>query len=192
VVAVPLVYLAVRFSSPGSPMNANGPNVDQSALLRVPKHDSFTAAEQRAVRKVLRRFIVTAVARHDVAASWPLAGPALRSGFTRREWASGDISVVPFPASRRRQGAWDRVLYSYRNTVGLEVLVFPRRCSGYSVATGDVEVVRSRDGRWRVNYWMVTKFHGPGSTGPVDSPSTLLEGPPNVHKLPGKRPGCEA
>jgi hypothetical protein len=189
-VVVPLVYLAVHFSSPGSPMNANGPNVDVSALLRVPKHDPFTAAERRAVHKLLRGFIATAVARHDVGASWQLAGPALRSGFTRKQWATGDNSVVPYPAARRGQGSWSSVQYSYRNEVGLEALVFPRRCSGYSVATADVEVVRGRDGRWRVNYWMVTKFHGPGSTGPVDSPSTLLEGPPNVHKLPGRRPGC--
>jgi hypothetical protein len=189
-VLVPLVYLAVHFSSPGSPRNAEGPNVDESALLRVPKKDPFTAPERRAVHELLRRFIATAVARHDVAASWRLTGPALRSGFTRKQWATGEISVVPFPASGDRQGTWDRVLYSYRNAVGLEVLVFPRRCSGFSVATGDVEVVRGHDGRWRVNYWMVTKFHGPGSVGPVDSPSKLLEGPPNVHKLPGRKPGC--
>ena len=33
---------------------------------------------------------------------------------------------------------------------------------------------------------MVTKLHGPGSAGAADSASALSEGPPNVHKLPGK------
>jgi hypothetical protein len=34
---------------------------------------------------------------------------------------------------------------------------------------------------------MINKFHGPGSTAPADSASALGEGPPNVHKLPGKK-----
>ena len=33
---------------------------------------------------------------------------------------------------------------------------------------------------------MVTKLHGPGSAGAADSASALSEGPPKVHKLPGK------
>ena len=33
---------------------------------------------------------------------------------------------------------------------------------------------------------MVTKLHGPGSAAAADSASALSEGPPKVHKLPGK------
>jgi hypothetical protein len=47
--------------------------------------------------------------------------------------------------------------------------------------------VRGRDGNWRVNYWMITKLHGPGSAAAADSASAMSEGPPNVHKLPGKK-----
>ena len=65
------------------------------------------------------------------------------------------------------------------------MLLFPKAGSGYSVATAQAEVVRARDGRWRVDYWMITKFHGPGATAPADPASALGEGPPNVHKLPG-------
>jgi hypothetical protein len=187
VVAVPLLVLAVHFSSAGSPGNANGPNVDESSLYRQPKHVRFTAPERAAVHRLLRRFVATAVARRDVASSWPLAGPALRRGISREEWAKGDIPVVPYPVSRHGQGAWSAVQYSYRDEVGLEALLFPRRCSGYSIATVDATVVRGRDRRWRVNYWMITKFHGPGTTAPADSPSALGEGPGNVHNLPGKR-----
>ena len=187
--AVPLVFLAVDFSTPGSPGNANGPNVGEAALYRTPKHVPFTADERRAVKKVLARFIGTAVARHNVADSWVLAGPALRSGITRRQWARGEIPVVPYPVAKRGQGAWSVVQYSYRNEVGLEALLFPRRCSGYSVATVDTALVR-RAGTWKVNYWMLTKFHGPGSTAPADSASALSEGAPNVHRLPGKSKRC--
>ena len=190
IVAVPLAYLAVHFSSPGSPANANGPVVDNLALYRAPKHVPFAPHDRRAVHELLHRFIATAVARHDVAASWPLAGPSLRAGLTRKQWATGDIPVVPYPVSPNGQGAWSLVQYSYRDEVGLEALLFPRRCSGYSVATVDATVVRDREGHWRVDYWMITKFHGPGATAPADSASALSEGPPNVHRLPGKRSGC--
>ena len=181
----PLAYLGVHFSSPGSPGNANGPYVNEQAFYRQPKHVPFTAENRRAVRKVLADFIRTAVTRHDVASSWDLAGPGLRQGFTKKEWQSGEIPVVPYPAAEHGQGTWDVVDYSYRNKVGLEVLLFPKPGSGYSIATVDTDLVRVR-GRWRVDYWMITKFHGPGATAPADSPSALSEGAPNVHKLPGK------
>jgi hypothetical protein len=58
------------------------------------------------------------------------------------------------------------------------------------MATVDTTLVRRHDGRWLVNYWMLTKFHGPGSTAPADSASALSEGAPNVHRLPGTKTGC--
>jgi hypothetical protein len=185
-VAAPLIYLGVHFSTPGSPGNANGPYVNNDAFYRQPKQVPFRTASRHAVRRLLARFVSTAVARCHVADSWELAGPSLREGMNRKQWRTGNIPVVPYPAAKHGQGAWDLVNYSYRNRVGLEVMLFPRRGSGYAMATADAEVVRGKDGRWRVDYWMINKLHGPGSTAPADSSSALSEGPPNVHKLPGK------
>jgi hypothetical protein len=75
---------------------------------------------------VLVRFIATAVARKRVADSWELAGPGLRQDVSYQEWRKGEIPVVPYPAAEHGQGAWDVVNYSYRNKVGLEVLLFPK------------------------------------------------------------------
>jgi hypothetical protein len=191
-VAAPLAYLAVHFSTPGSQRNANGPNLAESSIYRRQKSVPFTAQDRRAVRKVLARFISTAVARKHVADSWDLAGPSLRQDVSYKEWRRGDIPVVPYPASKHGHGAWDAVNYSYRNEVGLEVLLFPKPRSGYSIATVETNLVRGRDGRWRVDYWMVTKLHGPGATAPADSASAFVEGAPNVHKLPGKKNGAKA
>jgi hypothetical protein len=188
----PLAYLGVHYSTPGSPGNANGPNVNEQAFYRQPKHVPFTAANRRLVKQVLARFITTAVTRHDVAASWDLAGPQLRQGFTKTEWRNGGIPVVPYPASEHGRVTWDAVNYSYRNKVGLELVLFPKPGSGYSIATVDTELVRGHDGRWRVDYWMINKFHGPGATAPADSASALSEGPPKVHKLPGKKKAAAA
>lgn len=161
-IAGPLIFLGVRYSTPGSKGDATGPDV-QDSFYDQPKHVPFTPTKQRAVRHVLARFISTAVAREDVGESWGVSGPTLRQGFTRRQWSTGDIPVTPFPAARHGQGAWDVVQYSYPRQVGLEVLVFPKAGSGYSVATADVDVVKGHDGRWRVDYWMIKKFHGPPS-----------------------------
>jgi hypothetical protein len=183
---IPLVYLGLHFSSPGSKGEANGPVVADTSYDE-PKQVPFTPEKKRAVRKALREFIGTAVARQNLASSWDVTGPSLRSGMTREQWASGDIPVTPYPAARHGQGAWDVVNYSYPRKVGLEVLVFPKPGSGYSVATAEVDVVKGQDDRWRVDYWMITKFHGPGSAAASDSASALSEGPPKVHKLPGNK-----
>jgi hypothetical protein len=186
VAIAPLIYLGVHYSTPGSPENATGPAIGDDSLYREPKHVPFTTDKRRAIRKVLARFISTAVARRHVADSWELAGPGLRQDVSYKEWSRGEIPVVPYPAAKHGRGAWDLVNYSYPNKVGLEVLLFPKRGSGYSLATVDTDLVRGRDGRWRVDYWMITKFHGPGETAPADSASAFGEGAPNVHKLPGK------
>jgi hypothetical protein len=188
-IAAPLIYLGVHYSTPGNPENATGGKIDTS-FYSEPKHVRFTPKNQRAVRKVLARFVETAVARRNVGAAWDLAGPSLRVGTTYADWRKGDIPVVPYPAAKHGQGTWSYVEFSHRNRVGLEVVLFPKPRSGYSMATASAEVQRGRDGRWRVDYWMLEKFHGPAATAPADSASALGEGPPNVHKLPGKKEGA--
>jgi hypothetical protein len=156
--AGPLIYLGVRLSTPGNPGNANGPTV---ANYKEPTHARFTRAEQRAVHRVLAKFIVTAVAREAPARSWELAAPSMKEGYSRKDWNRGDLPVVPYPALHRGLGQWDYVSYSYKRTVGLEVFLFPKPGSGYSALTADVELVKGHKGQWLVDYWMPKKFHGP-------------------------------
>lgn len=161
VVAVPLVLLVVFDSTPADQGAATGPVVTTSGSAE-PKQAPFTRANQRAVRKVLHDFIETAVVRRHVERSWNLAAPGLRAGLTRAQWTRGELPVVPYPAAdTKNMGGWDAVEYSYRRTVGLEVFLLPRPRSGVSAMTADVELVKGHDGRWRVDYWMPNKFHGP-------------------------------
>jgi hypothetical protein len=85
----------------------------------------------------------------------------LKQGTTRKEWESGQMPVVPYPAAEHGLGSWSFVQYSYTNLVGLEVFVFPKPGSGYSAMTADVELLKQPDGRWLVDYWMPKRFHGP-------------------------------
>jgi hypothetical protein len=154
----PFVYLGVHYSNPADPLDPTGP---EGSFPAEPKSVPFTAAKQRAVRPVLREFIKSAVAGEDFARSWELAGPSLRAGLTRKEWNGGDLPVVPYPAADRGLGSWSFVQYSYTDTVGLEVFLFPKPDSGYSAVTADVELVRTKDGEWKVDYWLPKRFHGP-------------------------------
>ena len=158
---IPIAWIAIHFSTSGNPGNANGPEIPNYVQ---PKRSPFTAAEKRAVHPVLAQFIKNAVARDaggDVAKAWDVAGPDIREGLSRKQWDSGDIPVVPYPASQHGLGDWSYVKYSYTNSVGLEVFVFPQPRSGYSAMTADAEVVKDSNGKWYVNYWLPEKFHGP-------------------------------
>ena len=177
----PLVYLGIHFSNGGNPENPNGPQV---ADYVQPKRSPFTEAEQRAVHPVLAQFIRYAVARENPAKAWDVAGPDLRSGLTRKEWDTGAIPVVNYPASHKGLGSWSYVKYSYANTVGLEVFVFPKPGSGYSAMTAAAEVRKTSDGRWQVNYWMPERFHGPA---PVSAKSKPTKPPKKVALAAAKK-----
>lgn len=161
VLIVPAAWLAWHFSSSGNPRNANGPEIPNYVQ---PKPSPFTAAEREAVHPVLAQFIRNAVARDaggNVSKAWDVAGPDIREGLSRDQWDRGAIPVVPYPAANRGLGDWSYVKYSYTDTVGLEVFLFPQPGSGYSAMTADAEVFKDKKGKWYVNYWLPEKFHGP-------------------------------
>ena len=158
--AVPIAFVAIHYSDPGDPGSANGPEV---ADYVQPKNSPFTAAEKRQVRHSLKLFISGGVAGENPVQAWNVSAPSLKQGTTRKQWVGGEMPVVPYPAADRGLGTWSFVQYSHENAVGLEVFVFPKPGSGYSAMTADVELVKQRDGRWLVDYWMPKRFHGPPS-----------------------------
>jgi hypothetical protein len=85
--------LIVFFGNTGKEINA--PVTNKPA--QVPNKEKPIALDPQA-RTVAARFIETAVARKNLAASWNLVGPELKSGFTKAQWLSGDIPVIPFTA----------------------------------------------------------------------------------------------
>jgi hypothetical protein len=184
-VAGPLIWLGVRYSQPGKAFNANGPTVPDYVQA---KHAAFTPAKQRAVHRVLKEFIATAVVRHDVAKAWAIAGPTLKEGVSRQQWDRGDLPVIPYPALNKGWGNWSFVQYSYTDSVGLEVFLFPKPHSGWSAMTADVELVKGKDGRWLVDYWMPKKFHGPPATAHVTKAKTKAKTLRERHATKAKKP----
>ena len=84
-------------------------------------------------------FVRTAVRRHNLEASWPLIHPNLRQGLSRKEWLTGDIPVVPFPA--KGIIAWD-LDWSYAGDVAADVVLQPVPNSGLYRKTFTIEFKR--------------------------------------------------
>ena len=110
----------------------------------------LTASTRREIDETLARFIPAAVRRDDPAAAWQLAGPKLRTGWTRRDWLNDQLPVFPYPAKATGFQGW-RKLYSYERRVGLDLVIQPQQKGIGPLAVG-VEMIRLRDG-WRVNEW---------------------------------------
>src|SRR6266540_1591419 len=74
---------------------------------------------------VASRFIDTAVARKDIEESWNLVAPEFRAGFTREQWNTVELPVVPFPVQQSR---W-KLQYSDVEGVGYTIALLPTKAS---------------------------------------------------------------
>jgi hypothetical protein len=79
-----------------------------------------------AARHVAGEFILTAVARKHLAQSYNLAHPILRAGFTRKQWLTGSIPVVPYPVVST---ASFKVDYSYPDQAQIELYLIAKKGS---------------------------------------------------------------
>jgi hypothetical protein len=68
------------------------------APQKEPPQVRLTKGDRAALRSTVALFVATAVARHHPERAWPIIAPVLREGMTRRQWRTGDIPVVPYPA----------------------------------------------------------------------------------------------
>lgn len=108
-----------------------------------------------AARKVAGRFILTAVARKNVDDSWEITHPSLRAGFTRREWASGEIPIIPYDVSSIDEARF-RVDAIQKNLIQLNVALLPKPGTGDKAGVftiGLVAVGKGANRHWLVDYW---------------------------------------
>jgi hypothetical protein len=113
----------------------------------------LSAAEQRRVIATISLFVRTAVARNNPGRSWPIIDPTLREGLTEREWSTGNIPVVPYPAV-----GFDLMrLESYvGNTALVEVILVPSRKAHLVRKTFQIELRRRLrpPHAWDVSSWV--------------------------------------
>jgi len=85
-----------------------------------------TVTLSREARRVAGRFVLTAVARKNLAEAYDLVGPQLKAGLTRAQWQTGNIPVVPYPV-HLAQVAPMKVDYSYEDHALVEVALIPKQ-----------------------------------------------------------------
>jgi hypothetical protein len=133
-----------------------------------PRTVGLTPAARAAALKTAADFIRTAVVRHRVGLSWQLTAPSLRAGYTQKEWRKGNIPVVPYPLKSLASVRW-RLNHSYRDDVGLNVLLLPRR--GSSVPPTAFEIDLRAFGRAKRKHWLVESWTPSGVSPPSLTPS---------------------
>lgn len=128
-----------------------------------PKPVPLSAKDHEAARIVAEHFIDTAVLRQHIDDSWELAAPVLRQGFTRAQWRSGNIPVVPFPANAVG-GIKYRVDWSGVDHVYLKVAIVPKPTSlvdGQAYDMGLRRMSSPTGKQWKVDYWAATGIGSP-------------------------------
>jgi hypothetical protein len=139
-----------------------GPAIPERPTPAPPKPVPLRTGERRAIDEALDRFVPAAVKRRDPGLAYELVTPALRAGTTRADWATGTIPVQPFPARGRRFHQWT-LSYSYRNHVGLELLLESTEKKEVGAIAFAVDMKRLR-GRWLVDSFIpAAVFAGAGA-----------------------------
>jgi hypothetical protein len=106
-------------------------------------------------RTVAGKFILTAVARKNLAESWEITHPDLKQGLTKKQWLTGAIPVQFYPA-----GAIDTASFaideSHEDEVVLQVAVLPKEGSKVPAQIFYVGLKaegKGKDKKWLVNYF---------------------------------------
>jgi len=147
-VALSLVFLR-NTAPPSKPKFAKGP----PKVYREPPTVSYNGRESASALSVAQEFLSTAVQREHVDRSWAITEPSLRVGYTRRQWSTGD--TLPFPPYHFRQVRWKRD-YSDRDTIGLEVALFPTKTEHERAMVFFLDL--RRHGRGKHERWLVATF----------------------------------
>ena len=113
-----VVFVFVFFRNTGH--NLNTPTHGKAQLAE----KAPTVAIDPAIVTVAKKFIGTAVTRQNVDQAYDIVSADLRGTLTRKQWAGGEIPVVPYPAASVAHLRYV-VDYSHPNQAGIEVGLHP-------------------------------------------------------------------
>jgi hypothetical protein len=107
-------------------------------------------------RVIAGKFILTAVARKNLAQSWKLVHPSMKQGFTLAQWKRGEIPVTPYPVGNLKEARF-KVDESTPNSLLLGVVLIPKPGAKVKAQEFDLGLKRVGNGsgrHWVVDYWM--------------------------------------
>jgi hypothetical protein len=118
------------------------------AIVNVPRQN--VALDPQA-RRVAGEFILTAVARDDLAKSYTITHPDLRQGLSKQEWVRGNIPVQFYPAEAIDTATF-KIDESYADEAVLQVALVPK--DGTEVKPQIFYIgLKKVEGKWLVYYW---------------------------------------
>lgn len=159
-------HVRVAHTRPGKP-----------TIVPVAKKADFAVAKREGVLQIAARFVDSAVRRRHVERSYDLATPALKSGYTRKSWATQDIPVQPYPLDLAKY----QLKGSFADSVWLQVAVFPdRKHKTVPAAVFDLVLKPFGHGasrRWLVDSWAPAGYQGvpSGPLGGTRAPAAQVE-----------------
>jgi hypothetical protein len=119
-------------------------------------HPDKTVKLQPEETALARKFIKTAVERQNLDAAYELVHADLKGNLTRKQWDTGNIPVVTYPARNADTAAFT-VDYSFKTSALLEVDLVARpgqdQRPELRFFIGLKRAGGKPDGRWLVNYW---------------------------------------
>jgi hypothetical protein len=115
VVALLIVVIKNPPPPPGFKTSPGGTLVKPDVKMNFGPH-------QNQVLGLAQQFVLTAVRRNNVDASWEMVCPEMRQGYNRKTWSKGEIPVVPYPA----QFAKWHLAYSYQREINLQVALYAK------------------------------------------------------------------
>jgi hypothetical protein len=139
----------------------------------VPVKADFKRAKKEGVLDVAATFVDTAVKRNHVDRSFDLASPTLRTGYSRKAWATTDIPVQPYPVDFAK---W-KVKGSFTDEVWLQVAVFPDKAHP-QVPAAVFDVVLRPFGHGTARHWLVDSWAPAGYEGIPSGPLGRNSGNP--------------
>jgi hypothetical protein len=151
-VAAAITFLP-RGEKPDRGRTSLPPLAGQAGSRPTPHVTHLSATERERLRSSILLFVGTSVARRHPERSWPIIHPTLREGLTMRQWMTGNIPVVPYPAV----GVDLLRLQSVVNQTALvEVMLEPAPRSHLVRKTFQIELRRlpRPPHRWAVSSWV--------------------------------------
>jgi hypothetical protein len=143
-----IVFVPNTGHSLATPINEHA----KAWVYHPPKTVKATAEQKAAAVSTLSRFVRSAVIRRDLASSWPLATARMKNGTSRADWLSGNLPVVPYPASAFRTAGFT-LKYQYKGILGYDLLVLPKETKAAQLAGQQVYACELHDvhGSWLVD-----------------------------------------
>jgi hypothetical protein len=161
-VGLSLAFLRNTASPDKEKFTKGAPRVEAKDVVAPHTHRERVSALGVAIE-----FLRTAVLREHIDRSWSITEPSLRVGYTRRAWDSGNS--LPFPPYHFAQVRW-RPDYSYRNSIGLVIALFPAKTEHQKPAVFYLDL--RKHGQGKHERWLVSEFAPAPAEGSTPIPAS--------------------